>query len=790
MKKPFMLGLLFFVCCAAFPSLLLAQSVPSPKDVIGFVPGEDRKLASWKQIVSYFQKLEDTSPRVKFETLGNTTLGRPFVFAAISSPENLKKLAYYQNINAKLADPRLIGRNDAVAKKLIAEGKTVVLVTLGIHSTEVGGPLASMLIAHRLASSDDQKIKRMLDETIILVVPSLNPDGVDIVKDWYDRTLGTPYEGTIPPELYHHFTGHDNNRDWYIFSQVETQMTVDKLHNAWHPQIVHDIHQQGAFGARLFLPPYMDPVEPNVPKQIVEGYRELGSFIADTLRKDGFKGLTNNTTYDAWTPARAYSHYHGGVRILSESASVELATPKTITFGELRGEVGGLDAKKESKNFGPLWNGGEWHLSDITKQMTEGAFKLLEHAAENREAWLSRFYEIGKEATRKRGNGEVFGFILPAEKTQVGQKPSQKMFNRQRLLEILKRGGVESSWISGLQGNGKRYPEGSIFIPMAQPYGAFAKAILEKQVYPDLLDEKGDPVQPYDVTAHTLSILFGLEVETLTEPISIRAGKAESKKNGCPAGALLSKQQRRNGAGSADVWLYKSFNPTMDEGWTRYMFENLSKDFGICDFDYASVTDRELRNPSSYDGIRTIVFPDQSATAILNGHQKGRMPEEFTGGVGQTGVEALKSFVEKGGRIVFLNRASDFAIHEWNLPIQDLTEGLPKKQFFIPGSILRTVVDTGHPIARGMEAASIAWFEDSPAFKVTESENIKIIARYPTDPKQILLSGWAFGLERIAGNAALVEVKIGKGSLILFGFRPQYRAQSYATMPLLYNAIR
>ncbi len=215
-------------------------------------------------------------------------------------------------------------------RQLIKEGKTIVLITCGIHSTEVGGYLSSMLIAHRLASSNDPEIKKILDNTIVLLVPSLNPDGVDIVNNWYEKTLGTPYEGTEPPELYHKYVGHDNNRDWYAFTQVETQLTVDKIHNVWHPQIVHDIHQQGQNGSRLFLPPYMQPVEPNVPKQIVEGYTELGNYMAKTLRDKGFQGITTNSTYDAWTPARAYSHYHGGVRILSETASARLATRRSL----------------------------------------------------------------------------------------------------------------------------------------------------------------------------------------------------------------------------------------------------------------------------------------------------------------------------------------------------------------------------------------------------------------------------------------------------------------------------
>src|SRR5438552_3578617 len=406
------------LCVAILALSIAAQTVPAPKDVLGWTPGDDRKLASWAQVIDYFHKLSKASNRVQFQEIGKTTMGAPFVYATISSPENLKNLEKYKQINAKLADPRLIGgtrtslsASDAAARELIRQGKTIVLITCGVHSTEVGSYLSSMLIAHRLASSNDPGTKKILDDTIILLVPSLNPDGVDIVNNWYQKTLGTKFEGTDPPELYHKYVGHDDNRDWYAFTQVETQLTVDKILNVWHPQIVHDIHQQGSFGSRLFLPPYMEPVEPNVPKQIVAGYTELGSFMAREMRAQGFKGITTNSTYDAWTPSRAYSHYHGGVRMLSETASCKIATPINIKFDELRSREG-YDPQKATANFGPVWRGGEWGLRDITKYMTTGAFLLLKHAAQNREQWLRRFYEIGKEAVRPRRNGALFGCII------------------------------------------------------------------------------------------------------------------------------------------------------------------------------------------------------------------------------------------------------------------------------------------------------------------------------------------------------------------------------------------
>src|SRR5258708_1119899 len=422
-KKTLALLLLFLSLVSVFQRTQLSAqtaapahvNIPTPEEVLGFTPGDDRKLASWSQVVQYLTRLDQASDRFKFEELGKSTMGKPFVMATITSPENFERLEEYKKIQEQLADPRKLGApasRNRKAAELIGRGKTIVLITCGIHSTEVGSYLSSMLIAHRLASSNEPEIQNILTNTIILLVPSLNPDGVDIVKNWYDKTLGTPYEGTDPPELYHKYTGHDNNRDWYAFTQVETQLTVDKIHNVWHPQIVHDIHQQGQVGSRLFLLPYMPPAEPNAPKQIVEGYNELGNYIAREMRAKGFKGITTNSTYDAWSPSRAYSHYHGGVRILSETASAKLATPITLKFEDLNSREG-YDPKKESANFGPLWRGGEWHLRDIPNYMTTAAFLLLMHASENREQWLRRFYEIGNEAVRPIRNGELRGFLVP-----------------------------------------------------------------------------------------------------------------------------------------------------------------------------------------------------------------------------------------------------------------------------------------------------------------------------------------------------------------------------------------
>ncbi len=757
--------------------------VPTPAEVLAFTPGEDRKLASWDQVVDYFQRLDAASDRVNFETLGTTSMGKPFVMATISTPANLARLEEFKKIQDQLADPRKLGpvaARDRKAASLIRQGKTIVLITCGIHSTEVGSYLSSMLIAHRLASSTEPEIQKILDNTIILLVPSLNPDGVDIVKNWYDKTLGTPFEGTDPPELYHKYTGHDNNRDWYSFTQVETQLTVDKIHNVWHPQIVHDIHQQGAFGSRLFLPPYMAPVEPNVPRAMVQGYTELGNWMAAEMRAKGFEGITTNSTYDAWTPARAYSHYHGGVRVLSETASAKIASPMTLKFEELRSREG-YDPQKESPKFGPLWRGGEWHLSDITKYMTTAAFLLLDHAATNREQWLKRFYSVGKEAVRPRRAGEPYGFLI---------EPSKDC---DTLLSILRRAGVEiESPKAGtnFKIGARDLPSGTKLVRMDQPYGAFAKAMLEVQRYPNLRDSEGHPIAPYDVTAHTLPLLMGVAVHPVKTPFRY------SRETGITTQVVGAKDACAPAPRRDLFAIYRSSVPSHDEGWTRWILESKGISYGV-------LGDKELRagvtvykpSPGVTGKYYTLLIPDQPARTLLEGYRSGAMPPELTGGLGPEGVKTLRDFVETGGTLIFLNRTANFAIEQFKLPLRNIVGGLPRTEFYVPGSILQIELDTTHPLTAGMPKETIAWAEDSPVFEVTNdpnasvpASNVRVVASYPAD-KNPLLSGWLLGGDLIKGKAALVEVTMGKGRVILFGFRPQYRAQSLATYPLFFNAL-
>ncbi|HSE36246.1 MAG TPA: M14 family zinc carboxypeptidase [Blastocatellia bacterium] len=922
-------------------------AVPTPRDVIGFTPGDDRTLATWEKFVGYFKRLEGASDRVKLQELGKTTLGRPFVLATISSPANLARLEHFKDIQRKLADPRTINSNDDEAEKLIAEGRTIVLITCGIHSTEVGANLVSMNIAYKLASEDSSETREILDRCIVLLVPSLNPDGVDIVKNWYDKTLGTAAEGTGPPELYHHYVGHDNNRDWYAFTQVETQLAIDQVHNVWHPQIVHDIHQQGESGSRFFLPPYVEPWEPNVPPIIQAGVNFMGSSMAWELIGEGRSGVVINGVYDAWTPARAYQHYHGGIRILSETASARLATPTNIPFDRLTPQVG-VDTKTRSWNFPVVWPGGEWKLANIVDYMQAGAFALLRNAARYRERWLRDFYRVGKDAVLERKPGDPFAFVIPP----VKDSSFWRIDGRQRILSILARGQVEMiDAPSSFEADGRQYPAGTSIIPMAQPYGAFAKTLLERQRYPDLREYPGGPPRrPYDVTAHTLPLLMGVDAIKINKPFTLPAARQ----------LVAGKSETTQSGPEVRVALYKSRGASMDEGWTRWVFDRYKDQPLGFKLNYSTATDVDIRGgklelklvakgtevpfatralaeaaakaappgadpfsaewetvyyrarsdgnepiqegwivvgakpvvtgldmrdvsikPSPYAGAtydidfsltpsaatrlsdatgkhigdklaivsnhevksaptirgqindrgqisgnftkqsaedlaRTlgdlrsrfdcIIIPAQRSQQIVNGLSPDRYPAEIAGGLGTAGVDALKKFIQDGGTVITLNEASQFAIDHLGVPVKNPLEGMAAKDFYCPGSILKIKLDTTSPINRnaptleGTGDESVAWYESnsetqegrrvesSLAFEPTD-DRAGVVARF-AETNQLLLSGWLLGAEKIAGKGAIVEVRQGKGRVVMFAFRPQYRGQSVATFPLLFNAIR
>jgi hypothetical protein len=600
----------------------------------------------------------------------------------------------------------------------------------------------------------------------------LNPDGVDKVAQWYRKTLGTPQEGSGPPELYHKYVGHDNNRDWYIFSQVETRHTVAKLHNVWHPQIVYDVHQQGANASRIFLPPWMDPIEPNVDAILAQQTNMIGAAMAADLTAAGKTGVSIHSSYDFWTPARHYQAYHGGMRILSESASARIGSPVEIAREDLEENALGYNARVRSWNHLEPWPGGTWRLRDIVEYQLIAFESCLYHAAIKREDLLRNFYRVGQRAVSR---AKPWAFVIPARQRDPGAA--------RKLMEVLEFGRVE------IEGDG----EGNRVVRMQQPYSAWAKTLLERQDYPDLRVYPGGPPQrPYDVTAHTLPLLMGVDVRTVDTPVSglrrlsfpwdpprPRSFSAADTDSWATVNAIWNRGGAvwRNPAtgdfadgakpGFAELRrprlaLHAGATGNMDEGWTRWLLEY----FG---FAYSRLRNEEIPAGALRQKYDVIVFPDES-------------PGGIHGGVGEAGDRALKQFALEGGVIVFLNRSTNYAIYHLGVKARNAVEGVSNRAFYSPGSLLRVNLEEG-PLALGLPKQIAVWSEQSPAWETQEA----VAARYPA--AEILASGWLLGEKHLANRAALVDARMGQGRVVLFGMRPQYRAQSYQTFKLFFNAI-
>jgi hypothetical protein len=775
--SPLVLPVLLLLAALLLPGLSaqhghgLHAQVPTPLEHFGHEIGAEGELANWDELTAYYERVAAASNRVTLDTLGLATLGAPFVKMIITSPENHARLDRYREIQHLLADPRRIGSEEE-RRALIEEGRTVVLITSHIHSTEVGAGQMPARMVHRMATSDDPKIREILDEVILVLIPSLNPDGTQMVSNWWREHRGTAFESAPLPRLYHHYIGHNNNRDWYFFAQQETRLTVEGAHNTWRPQIVHDVHQMGSGGARYFVPPYIDPVEPNVDPLILSALNQLGTYIRAEMIRDGFTGIVTDAIFDIFTPARAYMHYHGGVRILSETASANWARPIDVDFESMGGDgPGNYDAREMSSNFPAVWPGGRWGLDDIVDYMEFGALALLTNAAKNRAFWLENFAEIHRRAVEGGAwAGWPAGWVIPVDQENEA--------GVEQFLRVLTTGSVEVRRAeTTLTASGREFPAGSYVISMRQPYAAFAQTLLEAQDYPDLrLFPGGPPIRPYDATAHSLPLLFGFEAVELSELdesiLSDPIPQVEAFTFPVPAHLM--------GPDAPRIGLYRAYQEPMPEGWTRWLFD-------MAGIRYDELRNQDLQSGDLAERYDVIIFQDQSPSSIREGFSPEVIPAPYAGGVGAEGEAALDAFLRAGGRIVAIDEATDWAIEAFGLGVRNAVADLPDEDFYIPGSILRLNLDPEHRFSRGVPAENMAWYwRTSRAFEVTDPA-ARVVGRFGEGNPW--LAGWVLGEEFVAGAPALVEVPHGDGAVVLFGFQPNFRGQTVASWPIFFNTL-
>ena len=701
-----------------------AQPIPDPTDFFGFEIGTDGEMARYPKILEYLQLLAERSDRVEYEERGITTLGHPYVLATISSPENLARMDRLVEINHRLNDPRGLSEADAMA--LAREGVPSYFLYATIHSTEVGNTQTLITIAHRLATDMSPEIVDTLDNIVLLVVPSQNPDGQILVIDHWYETKGTAYNRTYP-DLYHHYAGHDDNRDWFMFTQKETRLALD-IHRELKPQITHDMHQMGSTGARIFVPPFQDPHDPNIHPLLLEGQAQIGTAMAAALIAEGKGGVVYDQQYDLWAPARQYMLYHGQPRILTEIASARLADP----FVNPAGADVPLGPQDARVNFPLPYDRGTWRLGDIVDYGFTAVFAALEQVAKNRTTWMENYYRVHRDWVER--DEAPYAFVVSADQRDP--------FETYELLELLHTGEVEIHQARGpFTAGGESYPAESWVIRLAQPAGAFAKTMLERQVYPDLrYYPGGPPIPPYDVTAQTLGLLMGVDVDQIDEPVRAdlelletivprrtpmppvpgwgyligpgsnaaflavarlqRAGVPVYRANGRfesdghtyepgtwlvppsrPAAEILDGVSRETGlvVGGANhapdvtgfrlrpqtrIGLWRAAN-NMPGGWMRWLFEQY-------EFGHVEISSLDFEGDLSkiYD---VIVLPaGTTRTRIVSGLDPDQHDErwQWAAGVGEAGWRKLAQWVRDGGTLVALGSAVSTARELLDLPIE------------------------------------------------------------------------------------------------------------------------
>ncbi len=808
------------------------QSIPAPSEVLGLQVGADRVLADWPQILRYFATLAQRSPSVKLDTIGTTTQGRPMIVAAISTPENIRRLDAILAAQKRLSDPRTL--SSAAEDSLVATQPVVLWISCNLHSTEIGASQMAMELAYALATVDS--LQASLKNVVVALVPSMNPDGMQMVVDWYKVGLGTPFEGGPMPWLYHQYVGHDNNRDWYMVTQKESRVVSSMLYGKYFPQIFYDVHQQGSNGMRLTVPPHIDPINQNVDPRIVRGINLVGHRMAWALQQAGKTGVGDGITYDLWWNggARSTPTRHNMIGLLSEAASVRIATPITIPADSVVANSRGL-RNEPRVNYPSPWPGGTWRLRDIIDYELIAAQALVRMSSEMR--------------------GDVVRSMVQVARTQItnGVGKQYVIESRQHdpaaayaLVQVLRRGGVE---VRG-DDDAVRASGGAWTAALDQPYAAHLRDVMEVQNWPA---SAGD--RPYDVAGWTLPLQMGVSVRLESQTVvaataaSVRCippssgkltidmrdsraapaafaalrigGRVEMRRSAdtasvtvpgsvtrayTPEGGWCGTATVASPTGTATrivnaprVALYKPWTASMDEGWTRWLFDTQ----GV---PYSNVTDSVMRSGNLRAAFDVLIIPDMSLREAREGLGVKAAPTQYSGGLGADGVRAITDFVAAGGTLMTFDRGSELALEAVpGLPVRrispaaraardgrardDSTGAAPGAKIVAPGSILRTLSTRGSRLTMGMPDTVPVYFTNSTAFEVAQDARVEIPLRYPSDVNSILLSGYLSGGDAIAGKAAAVDIPVGSGRVMMFGFRPQYRGQSWGTFKLVYNAI-
>ena len=832
------------------PTSAQRPAVPSPQDIFGFRPGDDYRLADYAMVQKYFRSLARASDRVVLERIGESSEGRPLWLAIISSADNLRRREAFRSISEQLAKARDL--TDAEAAALAARGRAVLWVDGGLHATEVAHGQFTPEFAWWLATDEGEEARRIRDNVIVLLMPNMNPDGLDIVVNWYRSNVGTPFETAPVPELYHHYIGHDNNRDWYMFTQVETRAVAHQLYQVWFPQIVYNHHQSGPFPGRIWVPPFENPVNPNLDPLVVTSINQIGETMKRRFAREGKPGVSSGIVYDMWWNGsmRGAPDFHNMLGFLTETALYRYATPHCYTDDEIPDtfgpRAGNLPARRATTGYPEPWLGGCWHLRDPIDYMMTATRAVADLAARFRDEYLLDIYRAGRRqiVRGERAEGGPFAYVIDVE---AQHDPGAAV----ELLRVFRTGGIAIRRADrAFRADGQDYRRG-VYVIGPQAFRPFVVDLMEPKTYPDRRQYPGGPPDPpYDMTGYELSLQMGVRPARIRKPFAmpgpevariappaggVQGARGETfaltrTRNGSvrainallAAGAKVFVAGRDGGTGVPDgTFLVRGVDRRRLDSigvatgvWLRSLTAapaaasvQAAPRIGLYEsyvanmpggwtrwllerygFSVTTLRDHDLRN-ADLGSFDVIIVPDQSTASIVHGHAAGTMPPEYVGGIGEAGVANLRRFVRRGGWLFAFDRSVDFAIATFDLPLRNVVAGLSPQEFFVPGSLIR-VAFFPDPVTRGLPDAGIAFFARSQVLEPVGAgaETVRIVARFAGE--NTLASGWAHGADAyLAGRAAGVRVPYGDGQVVALGFSPHFRGQPHNTFKLLFNTL-
>ena len=781
------------------------EGIPSPEEYFGYSPGSDYTMTHWCELLGYYKLLANRSDRLKLVEVGKSTEGNDFILLFISEKSNLDDLEHYREISCKMADPRGLSREEIDA--LADEGRAVCMQGYGLHSNEVGGPLAAPYIVYDLITAEGGELKRILDNVIFIMSPCSEPDGQILFTEWYRKWKGTEFEGSYSPQLRHNYAGHSNNRDAINECVIESVYLNDVLIREWKPQVFQDHHHQCPYDPRMSISPFCDPIHPAIAPMVQREGALYGAEMAYALSRAGRRGIVSggDVRFSDYPITTFYGNarLHNACGMLTESADVAIARPLYIDSDARRGII-------SSANPDP-WEGGEWHLSDIVSQMRISSIALLSAIARDPSRVLRSMAEKALSQTARGEASKEKFYLIRANQ----HDPSA----RHRLLGLMKNQGLDILELTrDVKIGGAVYERGTVAVPLDQPYYAVVDLFCNSRPLPinEFVhrDELGMPLVTDDANV-CVALSMGIKVEAAGEEIpsdaltEYRHGEyvcslsAEENESYVEVNRRLASGERvwRLDDGSFDtsgtrggtlvkrkkIGLYKTrYTGNEEEGFTR----NLLRRAG---FDYRIVHQNELCRGDIPD-VDVLIFAGEPyryltgsplpPRGIVNGYVT--LPDEYYEGLGEVGVNALRRFIEGGGRVLAWTESTVFLAECLGIKIEFPSLKTRADEFSTLGSHVR-IRYSDSPITLGLERDSTVYHRAKTLFELPCESEIEVFAHYAEH--DVLANGFIIGKEHLAGKPAALRAKLGSGELILLGFDPQYRLQQDVSFKLIFNAL-